>query len=170
MMRKMAVIAAAGMALSGCSVSHDKSAAEAGVASFHQMMDAGRYHDIYVGSAPEFRQSAPEPQAIAVLQRVHDRLGAFRSGTQSGWRVNFNTGGTIVNFTYNTQFASAAGTEDFVFRVNGETTTLVGYHVNSPALLESAAPTPAASKPGEAGAPESSVTMAPVPPQPSGGK
>src|SRR4051794_7055866 len=100
-MRNMAVIAAAGLALGGCSVSHDKTAAEAGGVRFHQMMDAGRYHDIYAGSAAEFRQSAAEPQAIAVLQRLHDRLGAFRSSTQSGWRVNFNTGGEIVNFTYN---------------------------------------------------------------------
>src|SRR5258707_13320535 len=103
-MRNVAMIAAAALAVGGCSATRDKAAAEAGVVQFHQMLDAGRFHDIYAGAAPEFRQYGPEGDAIRILQLVHERLGAFRLSQQSGWRVNYGTGGSIVNLTYNAQF------------------------------------------------------------------
>ena len=162
-------IMAAVLALGGCSASRDKSVAEAGVVRFHEMLDDGRYHDIYAGGAPEFRRSAAEPAAIAEMQRIHDRLGAFRSSQQSGWRVNFGTAGKIVQLSYTTQFVSAAGTEDFVFRIEGDRPQLVGYHVNSPALNGPAASPPATPvKPGS-GPPTSEVSPA-GPPAPAGGK
>jgi len=174
-MRKTMWIMAAALAVGGCSATRDKAAAEAGVVQFHQMLDAGRFHDIYAGAASEFRQTGSEQQEISVLQMIHDRLGAFRSSQQSGWRVNFGTGGNIVNLTYNAQFASAPGHEDFVFRVNGDAPQLVGYHVNSPALMGPGAPAPGApGKPSEGSAPQSTVRVAPAeppkPPEPAGGK
>ena len=161
-MRTAAIIAmAAALALGGCSASRDKSAAEEGVIRFHEMFDGGRYHDIYAGAATEFRQSASEQVAIAEMQRIHDRLGAFRSSQQSGWRVNFGTGGNVVRLSYNSQFASGAGVEDFVFRIEGNAPQLVGYHVNSPALNGPAAPAAAPAKPGSAPPP---VVVAPAEP------
>jgi hypothetical protein len=169
-MRKLAMIAGLGLALSGCSVSQDKASAEAGVVHFHDMLDAGRYHDIYAGGEPEFRQTGSEQDAARFLQIIHDRLGPFRSSQQTGWRVNFATGGNIVNLTYNAQFASAPGREDFVFRIRDGAAHLVGYHVNSLAL---AGPAPTA-KPAEAApAPGQSVVRVPdgpEPPRPAGGK
>lgn len=166
-MRTIAPIVAAALALGGCSVSHDKASAEAGVLRFHQLLDAGRYRDIYAGAEPEFRQTGSEDEELGVLQTIHDRLGAFRSSQQSGWRVNFAAGGNIVNLTYNAQFASAAGSEDFVFRIKGGGAQLVGYHVNSPVLAGTAAP----AKPNEDSASPPAAAVAPAePPKPSGGK
>ena len=179
-MRRILPIMAAALAVGGCSASRDKNAAEEGVIRFHEMLDAGRYHDIYAGSGTEFRQSGSEQVATETLQRIHDRLGAFRSSHQSGWRVNFGTAGNVVNLTYDTQFASGAGHEDFVFRIGGTKAQLVGYHVNSPALLGTEAPTAAAAdKPADGAAPQSTVRLAtpepaepPKPPEPApaGGK
>jgi hypothetical protein len=168
-MRTIAASVAAALALGGCSVSHDKASAEAGVVRFHQLLEAGRYHDIYAGAEPEFRRSGSEQEEIRVLQMIHDRLGAFRSSQQSGWRVNFATGGNIVGLTYNARFASAAGSENFVFRIKSGGALLVGYHVNSPVLADTAASAPP-SKPGESAAPPI-VTVAPAePPRPAGAK
>ena len=176
MRRRMWIVAAAtaATALGGCSASRDKSAAEAGVVRFHEMLDDAHYHDIYAGAAAEFRQSGSEQAAIATLQRVHDRLGAFRSSQQSGWRVNFGTAGNIVRLSYNTQFASGAGAEDFVFRIEGNAPQLVGYHVNSPALNGQAAAAIEPPKPDGA-PPQPLVTVPAEPakpsePQPAGGK
>jgi hypothetical protein len=171
-MGKIISIIAAALAVGGCSATRDKAAAEAGVVRFHQMLDAGRYHDIYAGAAAEFRQTGSEQEEIGVLRMIHDRLGAFRSSQQSGWRVNYGTGGNIVNLTYNARFASASGHEDFVFRINGDAPQLVGYHVNSPALMGSGAPTAAApAKPSEGSAPQSTVRVAPAEsPKPPDGK
>jgi len=170
-MRGTAITAiAASLALTGCSASRDKSAAEAGVVRFHEMFDDGRYHDIYAGAAAEFRQSASEPAATAEMQRIHDRLGAFRSSQQSGWRVNFGTAGNIVQLSYNSQFASGAGVEDFVFRIEGNAPQLVGYHVNSPALIGPAAPAAAPAKPGSEPPPAMVAPAEPPAPDPAGGK
>jgi hypothetical protein len=169
-MRNLAMIFSVGLALGGCSVSQDKASAESGVVHFHDMLDAGRYHDIYIGGEPEFRRTASEAEGVRIFQMVHDRLGPFRSSQPTGWRVNFVAGGNIVNLTYNTQFASASGTEDFVFRIRDGAAHLVGYHVNSPALNGPAA---SAKPAGGAAAPGQSIVRlpdAPTPPKPSGGE
>jgi len=158
-----------------------REAAEAGVAQFHRMIEAGRYREIYVEAADEFRRATTEEDGIRFLQMVHDRLGAVRSTSSTGWRVNFTPGGSTFSLTYNTQFASGAGTEDFVFRIGGASARLAGYHVNSPALIGQDAPTApaAAAKPAEAGeaaapapvvAPPSVGPPKPPEPPPPGGK
>jgi hypothetical protein len=177
-MRKIVPIIAAALGASGCSAGADRAAAEAGVAQFHRMVEAQRYHEIYTGAADEFRRTASEEEGTRFLQMIHDRLGAVRSTSANGWRVNFTPGGNMVNLSYSTQFASGQGTEDFVFRIAGANAQLVGYHVNSPALIARDAPAAAApAKPTEASA--APVTIAAPPlveppkppePQPAGGK
>ena len=179
-MRSLVPIMAAMLALAGCSVSQDKAAGEAAVEQFHQLLDAGRFHDIYAGSEPEFRQTGSEQAETAELQRIHDRLGGFRSSRETSWRVNFNPAGNIVTLDYESQFASGPGTENFVFRVRGNAARLAGYHVNSPALAAAPAATsakpseqpapPAEVKPADAPAPGQSVVSLPDPPPPPGGK
>jgi hypothetical protein len=176
-MRKTTAITALALVLAagGCSAGREKGVAESGVAVFHQMLDAGRYHDIYAGADPEYRSTASEQEGTQVLQMVHDRLGAFRSSQEKSWRVNYGTVGNVVNLTYDSQFASGAGTEDFVFRVDGSAAHLVGYHVHSPALAGSGAATPAAAaKPeGEAAPPPAAPVApaeAPKPAAPADGK
>jgi hypothetical protein len=166
-MRTIAALAAAALALGGCSVSQDKASAEAGVVHFHQLLDAGRYRDIYAGAEPEFRRSGTEEEEIRVFQTVHDRLGAFRSSRQAGWRVNFANGGNVVSLTYNASFASAPASENFVFRIRNGGAQLMGYHVSSPAL--GAAPAPA--KPGgDSASPPAAAIPSAGPPRPGGGK
>jgi hypothetical protein len=164
----MPIVAAALMA-SGCSAGDDRAAAEAGVAQFRQMMEAGRYHDIYVNASDDFRRSASEEDATRFLGTIHDRLGAVRSSSSTGWRVNFTPGGSTVNLTYDTQFALAAGNEDFVFRIGGANARLAGYHARSPALIGAGALAPAEqAKPSGESAPAAPVTVeAPKPPQPA---
>jgi hypothetical protein len=178
-MRRTIAIMAAALAASGCSAGADRAAAEAGVAQFHQMVEAGRYHDIYAGAADEFRPSGTEENGIRFLQMVHDRLGAVRSSSSTGWRVNFTPGGSTVSLSYDTQFASGAGHEDFVFRVGGARAQLVGYHVNAPTLLGTGAPSAGSDKPADGAASQSRVRLAtpepvepPKPPEPpsAGGK
>jgi hypothetical protein len=140
--RKLIVAAALGLAMGGCSAGQDKAIAEGGVARFHQMLDAGRYHDVYAGAADEFRQSGSEEAATRFMTLVHDRLGAVRRADQRGWRVNFATGGSVVSLSYSTEFASGRGTEDFVFRVRGGSPSLVGYHINSMDLMGAPPPPP----------------------------
>jgi hypothetical protein len=179
-MRAVMAIIAGALVVGSCSSGADRAAAEAGVAQFHQMIEAQRYHDIFVGAADEFRGATSEAEGVRFLQMIHDRLGPVRSTTPSGWRVNFTPGGSTVSLNYDTQFASAAGTENFVFRIGGANARLVGYHVNSPALVGSGAPNDAApayvapAKPSALASPLPATPVAPIeppkPPQPAAAK
>jgi hypothetical protein len=173
-MKRILLGACAGLALAGCSFGQDKQAAEAAVVQFHQMLDAGRYHDIYNATSDDFRRVTSEAEFTRILQTIHERFGAVRQTNEGSWRVNFANGGDMVVLHYATQFASAHGDEEFIYRSSGGAARLAGYHINSPALLGPAEPTQNTAKPGEdATAPAQSVVRlpgAPSPPKPAGGK
>jgi hypothetical protein len=173
-MKRILICACACLALAGCSFGQDKAAAEAAVVQFHQMLDAGRYHDIYVSTSDEFRRVTSEAEFTRILQTIHDRFGAVRQASEGSWRVNLANGGAMVVLHYATQFASAHGEEEFIYRASGGGARLAGYHINSPALLGPAESAQNMAKPGEGPAPpdQSVVRLpdAPEPAKPSGGK
>lgn len=133
-MRKILLIAALGLATAGCGAGGAKAGAEAAVTQFHQMLDAGRYHDIYAATAPEFRNVTNEEQLSGLLQTIHDRLGAVGQAREQGWHYNYNNGVTQVDLTYNTTFASGTGTETFIYRINNNVPALLSYDIHSDAL------------------------------------
>jgi hypothetical protein len=137
-MRKLIVAVAALIAVAGCA---GKRSAEEAVAQFHQMVDAGRYHDIYQGSDPELKRITSEEQMTALLSQVHDRLGAVRSSRQSSFNINANNGVSRVQLTYSTEFTAGQATENFNYRVEGGQARLAGYHINSNALAGAPPPT-----------------------------
>jgi hypothetical protein len=136
-MKKLVVGILALFALGACSAGRDTAAAEAAVERFHQMLNAQRYHEIYQETAGEFRRVTSEDQLIGVLRMVHDRLGAVAQAQRQGWHVNYANGTTRVELNYNTQFASAPGTERFVYTIDNGAAALIRYDVNSDALRDS---------------------------------
>jgi hypothetical protein len=132
-MRRMIFVAAACLALSGCFASKDKSAAEAAVTQFHQLVDAQRFQDIYRNGANELRNATSEDEFNRTLQRVHDRLGAVAQAQEQGWEVNFNNGITRVDLNYNTRFASGSA-EHFRYIVSNGVPALASYDIHSDAL------------------------------------
>jgi opacity protein-like surface antigen len=140
-MRKLIMAAAALLAIAGCA---GKRSAEEAVAQFHQMLDAGRYQEIYQNSDPELKRITSEEQLTALLTQVHERLGAVRSSSQSGFNLNTNNGISRVELTYNTEFTGGRATENFNYRVEGTQARLVGYHINSNDLA--GAPPPSSGK------------------------
>jgi hypothetical protein len=183
-MRNLARIAAAaaGLSLAACSFGQPKDRAEAAVVEFHQMMDAGRFHEIYAGASDDLRRTATEAEFSNTLQLIHDRLGSVRQTTESDWRIEFSGGSDMVQIHYATQFASGRGDEEFIYRVSGGAAQLAGYHVRSPDLRtgaaasegNSTAPSPSdAANPSEGPAPPPVAVApaeAPKPAEPAGGK
>jgi hypothetical protein len=133
-MKKLVLGIAALAATGGCTAGQDTAVAEAAVARFHQMLDAQQYHEIYQGTDGAFRNVTSEAQLTGILQTVHERLGAVQEASRSGWHVNFSNGTTRVELNYNTRFASAPGTERFVYTIANGGAALVSYDVNSAAL------------------------------------
>jgi hypothetical protein len=187
-MGKLTAIMAVALAAGACSFSQAKETGEAAVVEFHQMMEAGRFHEIYAGASDDLRHMATEAEFSATLHQLHDRLGAVRQTTESDWRVDFTNGNDVVQLQYATEFASGRGQEEFVYQMSGGAARLAGYHVRSPLLRTGAAPSEgnstapapsAADKPSEDAAPAAAASVAPAQapkpaepsePEPAGGK
>jgi hypothetical protein len=106
--------------LGGCWFGADKSAAEAAVAQFHDMLAAGRYHDIFQTTSDDFRHVTTEAAFTPMLQVAHDRMGAVRQANEADWNVNYDNGGNMVTLHYTTQFANGQGNEEFVSLMSGK--------------------------------------------------
>jgi hypothetical protein len=170
MMRSTILAATAALCLAGCSFGADKATAEAAVTQFHQMLDAGRFHDIYVGASDDFRASGSEAGMARFLGTIHDRLGSVQDATEHGWRVNYTNGRTVVTLNYVTHFTRGDMGEDFTFHIAAGSASLVGYHVRSEAIVAALRD----ARPTAAGGARPSVIVEPdgkpAPPAAMGGK
>ena len=119
------------LALLGCSASQDMDKAEAAVVRIHQQLDAGQSQAIYQAAAEEFKKSSSESDLIGFLDGVHGKLGKYKSGQRVNWKVNYGASGEIVVLDYRSDFENGEASEDFMFRIDGDTPVLLGYHVNS---------------------------------------
>jgi len=133
-MRRM-ILAIAVIGLAGCLAADDLPAANQAVTRFHQMLDAGQFQQIYDQSATEMRQATTGPKLVALLAAVNRKLGTVKSTAQQGWNDQINPGGHFLTIGYKTSFARADGVETFTFRIADKQAKLVGYNINSDALI-----------------------------------
>ena len=131
------VFAVGGLALlAGCSVNKDISHAMDGIAIFHRQLNAGQFDTIYAEADSQFKAGTAQADMVQLLSAIHRKLGDFQSGSQTGWNDNVNTGGHFLTIGYTAKYAGGSAEENFVYRMNGEQAALVGYHINSLALIE----------------------------------
>ena len=133
-MRRHWILAAAALA-AGCSMGADMKLGENAVAAFHRQLDAGQFDRIYDGSSSEMKASTPRPKLVEFLSAVHAKLGAFKSGGLGGFNDNVSTGGHRLVLVYNAQYQNGAAAETFTFSIAGDRALLMGYNVNSDALI-----------------------------------
>lgn len=132
------VMLAAALVLGGCSMGQDLSVTDAAIADFHAKFGAGDSAAIAAATGPEIKNGGTD--FTALLDRLHTKLGAFKSTNRQGFNDNYNNGDHQFTTTYTSVYANGPATENFVYRfVNGKP-VLIGYHVESAALL---APDPA---------------------------
>ncbi|MEO5773767.1 MAG: DUF3887 domain-containing protein [Sphingomicrobium sp.] len=125
------------LALSSCSAAGDTKAAEAAVVQFHSDLNGARFDKIYSETAPEFKSASTRPDFTKLLEAVHRKLGSFRSGKTIGWNDNVNTSGHFVILNRQAQFEKGPAEEQFIFKLNGTNSVIVGYHIASNTLITS---------------------------------
>ncbi len=117
-----------------CFFTPEVSTAEAGVAKFHQLFVAGQFHDIYLSTHEQFRETTSEGEFAALLDKVRTRLGRVEATNQRGVEV-VQAGGVItVDLTYATHFSLGAADEQFTFVIRSGGALLRGYRIASPLL------------------------------------
>jgi hypothetical protein len=129
-MRYLVTIAVA-LALASCSMGQDIGTTGKAVDTFHAQLNAGQFSAILNASGPEVKNDSQA--MLTLLQQAHDRLGAVKSSTRTGFNDNINNGVHTVSLTYSTVFERGQGTENFLFRLNGGTVQMIGYQINAPA-------------------------------------
>ena len=134
LLRNSALILAAFCTLSACSP-QSTVPVEQGVALFHERLDAGKFTEIYSSAAPEFRKTTTAKDLDAFLAAVHRKLGTSSPGDKQAWHLNYGTSGTIVTLTYKTKFSEGMAEEQFVFRLENDSASLMGYNVKSPLFV-----------------------------------
>ena len=115
-----------------------KGDAETGVTTFHGMLDAERYSEIYSGTDELFKNATLETQFTEILQAVHRKLGVVRSTAQRNFYAREQAGtnaGSYISMTYDTQFAEGPATESFNWRVVDGKVHLAGYNIQSSLLI-----------------------------------
>lgn len=123
--------------LSACSMSKDVSLAEMEVPNFHAALDSGKFNELYQVAAAELKNAATQQDFVNLLSAVNRELGKVTKTEKQTWNVHYNTSGRFVTLVYSTTFANGTGVEQFIYKLHEGRALLVGYHINSNALITS---------------------------------
>lgn len=131
---RFAILLTAVAALTGCSMGQDMSVTDSAVADFHAKLNNGQFAAIAAAAGPEIKNGNVDfTQLIAA---VHTKLGTFRSTSRRGFNDNINNGDHTFTASYASVYSTGPATENFVYRLSGGKPVLIGYHVESAALLK----------------------------------
>jgi len=134
-MRKALLGLLVSVLLASCSAGDDVPKAEGGVAEFHQKLNGADFDTIYGDSGPEMKKAITQEDFVKFVSAVHRKLGGFQSGKTSGWNDTVATGGHFVTLNFSATYEKGGADENFVFHIQDGKAILVGYHINSTALI-----------------------------------
>ena len=122
--------------LSSCASGKNVQNATKSVEQFHSQMNTEQYQTIYAAADEGFHKATTEADFVALLQAVHTKLGNVQTSQRTNFQVGVSTGqGTVVTLVYNTAFDQGSGTEQFLWHMRDDQPVLLGYHINSNALV-----------------------------------
>ena len=90
--------------VSSCSSGTDIAAVTKAIGAFHSELNAGNFEQIYADSAPDWKQASPKADTAQLFTSIHNKLGGFLPTKQTGWHVNYGTGGTMVPIVDDSKF------------------------------------------------------------------
>ncbi len=131
----VSVCLSASLFVVACGAQKDLAAADTAVARFHQQLDSQDYVTLYVQADQKFRDTTKQDDFVALMTAVHKKLGRVGNVARKGFFVNYNTSGSQIRVNYSTKFGEGDAEEQFVWSKNGDNLALLGYHINSNALI-----------------------------------
>lgn len=133
--RRFSIVILVCASLAGCGAQKDLAASEAAVAQFHAQVQNQDYLAIYNQADPGLRKVSKQEDFIAFLTAVHNKLGGVQTLSQKKFFVNYTTSGERITLTYATRFSGGDAEEQFLWGIWDGKIVLVGYHINSMALI-----------------------------------
>lgn len=123
------------LVIAGCGAKKDIEAASVAVTQFHGQLDRQDYLSIYQNADERFRGTSKQDDFLALMSAVHNKLGTVQQASRQGFFVNYNTSGSSIRLTYATKFSAGDAEEEFLWSKRGDGVRLLGYHINSNALV-----------------------------------
>lgn len=118
------------------------SIADAKVATIRTSYNAGDDAAIYDTADPAFKASVGKEDFLKLFATLHEKLGKFKSATQTSGSTNTLNGKTTTELEEDAEFELGKAKETYTFTISEGKATLLNYHIESPTLI---------SKDGEAG-------------------
>jgi Cys-tRNA synthase (O-phospho-L-seryl-tRNA:Cys-tRNA synthase) len=135
-MKRLLLCAAALAALAGCGDTvHGIEYAEPAVEKFRHQMQAGQFESAYESTGAEFRQATSRENGIALFAAVDRKLGKLQHAEKISWNVNTRNTTTFVVLVYNCKYAEGDATETFTVEVDDGVGVIVGYNIQSLAMM-----------------------------------
>ncbi|HUL33142.1 MAG TPA: DUF4019 domain-containing protein [Candidatus Eisenbacteria bacterium] len=119
----------------GCGAKRDLKQADEAVTGFHAQLNAGSFDQIYSDSDDLLKNAISQQKFVNLLDAVHRKLGSAESADRQGFFINYGTQGEMIRVTYATRYDGDQASEEFVFHNGRDGLRLVGYHINSDALI-----------------------------------
>lgn len=123
------------LVLTGCNPVKSTAEADKAAAKFHSLFDAEDFEQIFVTAHADFQASQPKEDTIHFLRSVREKLGSVKSTNRTGWLANSVNMKTNVVLTFETEFENGQGVETFTYRIADGSAILLGWHINSDALI-----------------------------------
>ena len=137
---QVAALLLASMLLLGCNPVQSTAVAEIAVAEYHGLFDAQDFEKIYDTAHPDLKAGQPKEDLISFIKTVRGKLGTVKSADGTGWKASSYNFKTNVILTYLTQFEHGQGTETYTYRIADGKASLLGWHINSNALITNPSP------------------------------
>lgn len=128
-------IGSAALVLLSCNPVKSTAEADKAAAEFHALFDAEDYDKIFDTAHADFKAAQPKADSVIFLRSVREKLGTIKLTKRAGWQANSVNMKTNVVLTYETEFENGRGVETFTYRIDDGSTSLLGWHVNSSALI-----------------------------------
>ena len=123
------------VSMCGCGAKEEIHTADMAIGQFHEQLNAESYTQIYDASDAAMKNAVTQEKFVALLDAIHRKLGWVKNSNRQSFFLNYATNGKTVRLTYSTQFDNDKAAEEFLFRVSGKEAYLMGYHINSDALV-----------------------------------
>jgi len=119
----------------GCGTADDMRLANEAVTRFRSQLANQKFDEIYSQADSGFRQATKQKDFGEFMGAINRKLGKFQSASQTGYFVNWTTSGTRVRMNFATKYEGGDAEEEFLWHISGNQALLLGYHINSMALI-----------------------------------
>jgi hypothetical protein len=105
------------------------SKADAAVGKFHQLLNEGKYEELYDLTDEEAKKIKSKTDFLSVMEQVHTQFGKVSEAAKIDAKATSQAASTKIEMVYQTKFEKAELKEKFVWIVSDKNVGLYAYEI-----------------------------------------